>query len=175
MLIQAQCQKDREKHCKINANDLEIRNVHSSTVERNQKNVEDEDIEMTETNDLAVIKDKDRTESISRSTKSIPNESHKDDNNLTAGFGKSTEEITPTATERIPSIQSEQIESNVQDIHELSNETIRIEDSVQEIDPYSTVINIDPRTYCKLGHFHLLLEDYPKGKKKKKKSFFLNY
>lgn len=24
-------------------------------------------------------------------------------------------------------------------------------------------INIDPRTYCKLGHFHLLLEDYPKG------------
>lgn len=25
-------------------------------------------------------------------------------------------------------------------------------------------INIDPRTYCKLGHFHLLLEDYPKGK-----------
>ncbi|KAG8229708.1 hypothetical protein J437_LFUL009833 [Ladona fulva] len=25
-------------------------------------------------------------------------------------------------------------------------------------------INIDPKTYCKLGHFHLLLEDYPKGK-----------
>ena len=24
-------------------------------------------------------------------------------------------------------------------------------------------INIDPRTYCKLGHFHLLLEDYAKG------------
>lgn len=24
-------------------------------------------------------------------------------------------------------------------------------------------INIDPKTYCKLGHFHLLLEDYPKG------------
>lgn len=24
-------------------------------------------------------------------------------------------------------------------------------------------INIDPRTYCKLGHFHLLLEEYPKG------------
>lgn len=26
-------------------------------------------------------------------------------------------------------------------------------------------INIDPKTYCKLGHFHLLLEDYPKGKR----------
>lgn len=25
-------------------------------------------------------------------------------------------------------------------------------------------ISIDPRTYCKLGHFHLLLEEYPKGK-----------
>ena len=24
-------------------------------------------------------------------------------------------------------------------------------------------INIDPKTYCKLGHFHLLLEDYTKG------------
>lgn len=23
--------------------------------------------------------------------------------------------------------------------------------------------NIDPKTYCKLGHFHLLLEDYSKG------------
>lgn len=25
-------------------------------------------------------------------------------------------------------------------------------------------IDIDPKTYCKLGHFHLLLEDYAKGK-----------
>lgn len=24
-------------------------------------------------------------------------------------------------------------------------------------------ICIDPKTYCKLGHFHLLLEDYAKG------------
>lgn len=24
-------------------------------------------------------------------------------------------------------------------------------------------INVDPKTYCKLGHFHLLLEDYTKG------------
>lgn len=26
-------------------------------------------------------------------------------------------------------------------------------------------IDIDPKTYCKLGHFHLLLEDYAKGKR----------
>lgn len=25
-------------------------------------------------------------------------------------------------------------------------------------------INIDPKTYCKLGHFNLLLEEYSKGK-----------
>ena len=24
-------------------------------------------------------------------------------------------------------------------------------------------VTIDPKTYCKLGHFHLLLEDFPKG------------
>lgn len=24
-------------------------------------------------------------------------------------------------------------------------------------------INVDPKTYCKLGHFHLLLEEYEKG------------
>lgn len=27
-------------------------------------------------------------------------------------------------------------------------------------------IDIDPKTYCKLGHFHLLLEDYAKGKQR---------
>lgn len=38
------------------------------------------------------------------------------------------------------------------------------EDDVKdELDVYSKDINIDPKTYCKLGHFHLLLEDYPKG------------
>jgi histone demethylase len=27
----------------------------------------------------------------------------------------------------------------------------------------SKAINIDSKTYCKLGHFHLLLENYSKG------------
>lgn len=31
-------------------------------------------------------------------------------------------------------------------------------------DAAEKTINIDPKTYCKLGHFHLLLEDYAKGK-----------
>lgn len=45
-----------------------------------------------------------------------------------------------------------------------TDESIKIEEStVDKDDPYSKDINIDPRTYCKLGHFHLLLEDYAKG------------
>lgn len=44
-----------------------------------------------------------------------------------------------------------------------TDEPIKIEESTTDKDdPFS--INIDPRTYCKLGHFHLLLEDYAKGK-----------
>lgn len=30
-------------------------------------------------------------------------------------------------------------------------------------DDLQSDFNIDPRTYCKLGHFHLLLEDFSKG------------
>lgn len=32
-------------------------------------------------------------------------------------------------------------------------------------------ISIDPKTYCKLGHFHLLLEDYSKGNRRSALSF----
>lgn len=49
-----------------------------------------------------------------------------------------------------------------------ADEPIKIEESTADKDdPYSKDINIDPRTYCKLGHFHLLLEDYAKGKENK--------
>lgn len=34
---------------------------------------------------------------------------------------------------------------------------------VVEADSHEKDLTIDPRTYCKLGHFHLLLEDYAKG------------
>lgn len=35
-------------------------------------------------------------------------------------------------------------------------------ESTEEESDDST-IDIDPKTYCKLGHFHLLLEDFAKG------------
>lgn len=33
-----------------------------------------------------------------------------------------------------------------------------------ESESQDKVIDIDPKTYCKLGHFNLLIEDYPKGR-----------
>lgn len=44
-----------------------------------------------------------------------------------------------------------------------NRKVIKMETDDEEDDANSKIINIDPRTYCKLGHFHLLLEDYPKG------------
>lgn len=44
-----------------------------------------------------------------------------------------------------------------------NRKVIKMETDDEEDDANSKNINIDPRTYCKLGHFHLLLEDYPKG------------
>lgn len=32
-----------------------------------------------------------------------------------------------------------------------------------ESESQEKAIDIDPKTYCKLGHFHLLLEDFTKG------------
>lgn len=36
-------------------------------------------------------------------------------------------------------------------------------DDFKENEDEDKGISIDPKTYCKLGHFHLLLEDYGKG------------
>ncbi len=43
---------------------------------------------------------------------------------------------------------------------------LKQDDDGEDNDECVDDINIDPRTYCKLGHFHLLLEDYPKGKQR---------
>lgn len=39
-----------------------------------------------------------------------------------------------------------------------------LEDTKEDEEEEDKGISIDPKTYCKLGHFHLLLEDYTKGK-----------
>lgn len=57
------------------------------------------------------------------------------------------------------------MESSKEPQSEPIDESVKIEESItaDKDDPYSKDINIDPRTYCKLGHFHLLLGDYAKG------------
>lgn len=39
-----------------------------------------------------------------------------------------------------------------------------VEEAMKAGEADEIAIDIDPKTYCKLGHFHLLLEDYAKGK-----------
>lgn len=168
MLIQAQCQKDREKKCKITANDVEIRNEQNSAATVNkiaddENAADDADVEMSELAELTDAKDVDKMETDTNVAKPLSDESESATNNSMATSKNTTPEISPKPEDGAASKESEQPKSNDQNIAEQSSEPIQIEETVQESDPYSSVISIDPRTYCKLGHFHLLLEDYPKG------------
>lgn len=164
MLIQAQCQKDREKKCKIRANDLEIRNEQNSTTEANTAVVEnaadDADVAMTEIAELSNTVDESKMDTDANSTMPVADESETTTNNPLSTPKTSTSEMSPKTAEKVSSQETEQKEVNEHDGTEHSSEPIKIEETVP--DP-SNIINIDPRTYCKLGHFHLLLEDYPKG------------
>lgn len=175
MLIQAQCQKDREKKCKITANDVEIRNEQSSNAAASTATDEqhilddDADVEMSEIAELTDTKEMGKMDTDAKLEKRISDESENttNNNNSMATSKNSSPEISTKIDESASSSKEfEQQESNDQTMAEHSSEPIRIEESVQtnDDDPYSGNINIDPRTYCKLGHFHLLLEDYPKGK-----------
>lgn len=120
MLIQAQCQQEREKRCKITANDKEIKNADTKSITDIAINKIDTDVEML---DMSV---------------------------------KIKEEIIEDASmNAMVDEKTENTDINIQ-------KDIKIEDT-DEDDIFSKDIAIEPRTYCKLGHFHLLLEDYPKG------------
>lgn len=55
---------------------------------------------------------------------------------------------------------------------EIKSELVKC-DSNSETLGNDSEINVDPRTYCKLGHFHLMLEDYSKGKNSISDVYFL--
>lgn len=55
---------------------------------------------------------------------------------------------------------------------EIKSELVKC-DSNSETLGNDSEINVDPRTYCKLGHFHLMLEDYSKGKNSISNIYFL--
>lgn len=68
-------------------------------------------------------------------------------------------EQTPESASK-PSQENEDVE--MKDASEMEKAVVKVVEG-QKNDAESKEINIDPRTYCKLGHFHLLLEDYAKG------------
>lgn len=58
------------------------------------------------------------------------------------------------------------LESNDVEMKETSEEQPPEESTPKKSEVDEEPIDIDPKTFCKLGHFHLLLEDYSKGKRR---------
>src|SRR5690349_13221710 len=67
--------------------------------------------------------------------------------------------------------EPEKTESDNTDVQMMETESKPPEEPDKKSEADEKVINIDPKTYCKLGHFHLLLEDYTKGKCRKWHSY----
>lgn len=57
-------------------------------------------------------------------------------------------------------------ESDDVEMKETSDEKPPEESTPKKSEVDEEPIDIDPKTFCKLGHFHLLLEDYSKGKRR---------
>uniref|UniRef100_A0A336L122 CSON002556 protein n=1 Tax=Culicoides sonorensis TaxID=179676 RepID=A0A336L122_CULSO len=83
-----------------------------------------------------------------------------------------TTEIKENEDEKMEKpVESDQQDVEMKDMEKSDNSVVKVENSdkntskteVAEADSREKVLRIDPRTYCKLGHFHLLLEDYPKA------------
>lgn len=183
MLIQAYCQQEREKRCTITANtksveskDKEESSADTDTAEsmdctdgtKTPKPEPDasptsNDVEMVEaTEPVTTIKQEpeDEVTSVEMNASADDSSDKRDDAN------KSDNQIAniKNETEENSNDNNTVTESNNDDASNSTNEPIKIEEATNDKDdPYSKDINIDPRTYCKLGHFHLLLEDYSKG------------
>lgn len=187
MLIQAYCQQEREKRCTITANTAE-----SNSNERNESNAERMDTDESESTDQAdgtktpkaepnaspTPNDVEMTGVIEPATKikqepedeisvemdPLADESTEDSSSKNDEKSDSQPEIQAVKTETAENEDEGTKESSRDNPSDSTDKPIKIEESVADKDdPYSKDINIDPRTYCKLGHFHLLLEDYAKG------------
>lgn len=187
MLIQAYCQQEREKRCTITANTAETNNRDESNESTSEKMDTDEseadkadgtktpklepnasptpnDVEMIDaTESVTVIKQEPEDEVTSAEVDPLAEDTNEDSSSKTDN--DKSQDQPETSTVKIES-EDNNDESNKETSkeNESSDEPIKIEESTADKnDPYSDDINIDPRTYCKLGHFHLLMEDYGKG------------
>lgn len=199
MLIQAYCQKEREKQCKITAN------AANTNKPRNDDALSEEKMDTNETTEAAATNDTSGEAKPPDETTTTPNDIEMKDASVTddANANKTEtdeqnamsvdEETTAPTTSssndenanktdgtdnekndnetKVNAETNDENGNNASDVSKndakssnSSDEPIQIEESTNDKDNlYSKDINIDPRTYCKLGHFHLLLEDYPKG------------
>lgn len=189
MLIQAYCQQEREKRCTITANTAETSSndrdeSNESTADKMDTDESESeradgtktpkqepnasptpnDVEMIDaTESVTVIKQEPEDEVTSAEVDPLAEDdesSSKTDNDKS----QDQSEMSMVKTESEENNDESNKESNNENANESNDEAIKIEESTTDKnDPYSDDINIDPRTYCKLGHFHLLLEDYGKG------------
>lgn len=99
-------------------------------------------------------------------------ESNKDDEPAENLIKEEIMEVdTETGSERSKNMPKTDQEMSVQIIEDTRNREHKNGDAgesdngqgVGDYEDDEEEISIDPRTYCKLGHFHLLLEDYAKG------------
>lgn len=60
--------------------------------------------------------------------------------------------------------KEQEIKSESNDVDMIESEEKPPEELVKKDEVDEQPIDIDPKTFCKLGHFHLLLEDYERGK-----------
>lgn len=192
MLIQAYCQQEREKRCTITAKSVDPKSCEKniSEVEKmDMKELVDEndgtrtpkaepnssptpnDIEMVDATvpvPVIVIKQEPEDDVTSIEADPLAENAHdectskSDDKNNTQ---PDVQTVKIEADENGNNADNANNKENSKEGQSDSNdEPIKIEESCSDKDdPYSKDINIDPRTYCKLGHFHLLLEDYAKG------------
>lgn len=192
MLIQAYCQQEREKRCTITAKSVDPKSSDKNEAEV-EKMDEDEstesdgsktpkaepnasptpnDVEMIDaTVPTPVIKQEPEDEVTSIETDALNENANESEENVA---NKSDNKIETQADVQSVKVEADE-NGNVDDSesnkendknsqNDSNDEPIKIEESTNDKDdPYSKDINIDPRTYCKLGHFHLLLEDYAKG------------
>lgn len=191
MLIQAYCQQEREKRCTITANNADS-NSNSNENEQNaestdaveatdDKNDEDgtktpkiepntsptpNEVEMIDaTEPIITIKQEPEDEPMNVDMDPLAETSTEESNT-----SKSVENSEPALGSQTVKTETDENgndsnKENSKDNQNDNDEPIKIEESTSDKDdPYSKDINIDPRTYCKLGHFHLLLEDYAKGR-----------
>lgn len=191
MLIQAYCQQEREKRCTITANSGEsnLNDKSESNTEKMDTNElierddgsktpkvepnaspKTNDVEMIDASELIPIIKQEPEDEITGIEMDPLAETTNDDSTSKCNENIDIQpdiQVVKTEADENGNVEGNESnkDSNKDSQSDSTDEPIKIEESATDKDdPYSKDINIDPRTYCKLGHFHLLLEDYAKGK-----------